>query len=330
MTSADTETMNALQTLLTERQRFEGWLRTLEERKASTPPHVFERVQNDYTLRLDAVLGRLAEHTEQVRATITEMSGELEQLRTRESDRIDERAEAELRAIVGEYPDDEWNRIRDEADLEIELMAEERRELETKLAELQRLLDSTVAPAGAASAANVDGANAGMDAAAQDALPEPPPMVAAAAGTMAAVEALESEIGAGETADAGVDAGVVEQGTNGTVEAVQNATGSTKQPNEVRPPSLDDFVDWPARKDQHASAAQNDDASRGPEDEDSMAATASAIGARNAARYGTGRADPMTEPRRDTEKTLKCPECGTLNYATEWYCERCGGELATF
>lgn len=27
-------------------------------------------------------------------------------------------------------------------------------------------------------------------------------------------------------------------------------------------------------------------------------------------------------------KTLKCQECGTMNYPTEWYCERCGGELA--
>jgi uncharacterized OB-fold protein len=27
-------------------------------------------------------------------------------------------------------------------------------------------------------------------------------------------------------------------------------------------------------------------------------------------------------------KTLKCAECGTMNFATEWYCERCGGELA--
>jgi hypothetical protein len=29
-------------------------------------------------------------------------------------------------------------------------------------------------------------------------------------------------------------------------------------------------------------------------------------------------------------KSLKCGECGTLNYPTEWYCERCGGELAAF
>jgi hypothetical protein len=27
-------------------------------------------------------------------------------------------------------------------------------------------------------------------------------------------------------------------------------------------------------------------------------------------------------------KTLKCADCGTLNRPTEWYCERCGAELA--
>jgi hypothetical protein len=28
------------------------------------------------------------------------------------------------------------------------------------------------------------------------------------------------------------------------------------------------------------------------------------------------------------EKTLRCKECGTMNVATEWYCENCGAELA--
>ena len=28
------------------------------------------------------------------------------------------------------------------------------------------------------------------------------------------------------------------------------------------------------------------------------------------------------------KKTLKCRECGTMNLATEWYCESCGAELA--
>jgi len=28
-------------------------------------------------------------------------------------------------------------------------------------------------------------------------------------------------------------------------------------------------------------------------------------------------------------KTLKCAECSAMNYPTEWYCERCGAELAS-
>jgi hypothetical protein len=30
----------------------------------------------------------------------------------------------------------------------------------------------------------------------------------------------------------------------------------------------------------------------------------------------------------EATKTLRCTECGTMNFPTEWYCERCGGELA--
>lgn len=33
--------------------------------------------------------------------------------------------------------------------------------------------------------------------------------------------------------------------------------------------------------------------------------------------------------RPETEKTLKCSECGAMNFPTEWYCEKCGAELAT-
>ena len=30
----------------------------------------------------------------------------------------------------------------------------------------------------------------------------------------------------------------------------------------------------------------------------------------------------------EQQKTLKCAECGSMNYPAEWYCERCGAELA--
>jgi hypothetical protein len=51
--------------------------------------------------------------------------------------------------------------------------------------------------------------------------------------------------------------------------------------------------------------------------------------------------EPSHAPRQSTQvpsflkdvpseqvKTLRCQECGTMNYPTEWYCERCGAELA--
>lgn len=41
-------------------------------------------------------------------------------------------------------------------------------------------------------------------------------------------------------------------------------------------------------------------------------------------------ATPVAPENDDEEvaKTLKCRECGTMNVATEWYCESCGAELA--
>ena len=45
----------------------------------------------------------------------------------------------------------------------------------------------------------------------------------------------------------------------------------------------------------------------------------------------SARADQLI--RRDSvsdgAKTLKCGECGSMNYPTEWYCVRCGAELAS-
>ncbi len=41
-------------------------------------------------------------------------------------------------------------------------------------------------------------------------------------------------------------------------------------------------------------------------------------------------AAPPAAAGQEPQKTLRCTECGTMNLPTEWYCERCGGELAAF
>jgi hypothetical protein len=37
----------------------------------------------------------------------------------------------------------------------------------------------------------------------------------------------------------------------------------------------------------------------------------------------------LRDKTNEAAKTLKCGECGAVNYPTEWYCERCGAELAS-
>ncbi len=39
---------------------------------------------------------------------------------------------------------------------------------------------------------------------------------------------------------------------------------------------------------------------------------------------------PTASATSEPLKTLRCTECSTMNLPTEWYCERCGGELAAF
>jgi hypothetical protein len=41
-----------------------------------------------------------------------------------------------------------------------------------------------------------------------------------------------------------------------------------------------------------------------------------------------GPAAIRTSHVHESQKTLKCAECGAMNYPSEWYCERCGAELA--
>jgi hypothetical protein len=70
-------------------------------------------------------------------------------------------------------------------------------------------------------------------------------------------------------------------------------------------------------------------------EEERKPAPASARRASNPGSSGAGRTAeaPAAAPAAKAgapgvAKTLKCGECGTLNRPTEWYCERCGAELA--
>ena len=70
MTSPENNSLTAIQELLAERQRFEAWLATLETRREVTPPHVYERVREDYEKRLRDVMERLQGRSGDLRALV--------------------------------------------------------------------------------------------------------------------------------------------------------------------------------------------------------------------------------------------------------------------
>jgi septal ring factor EnvC (AmiA/AmiB activator) len=310
MTATDNEAMSALHALLEERQRYQGWLATLESRRNSTPPHVYERVQKDYAGRLDGVMQQLADRASQLAGTIESMTTELATLRQHESDRTDERHEAELRAAVGEYSPEDWDRRRAEADADLDRIAAERHSLQSELEELQRIVALT--------------------------------------------GSLELPAEKAEAASARAEGGreASERSSGRSPERAPAQTDSSHQ-------SIEDFVaEWhdPRGKPNVRGPAERHDHVPEAADLDGMVIPAAPMGGNPVgaagADYGiangvrghaavpptpSGSAAPTEgvqaggdAARRDADKTLKCPECGAMNYATEWYCEKCGGELSTF
>ena len=61
MAEKEPVSLDALNGLLKERQRYEEWLAALEAKRASTSESVYQRVQADYQTRLREVSGKLAE-----------------------------------------------------------------------------------------------------------------------------------------------------------------------------------------------------------------------------------------------------------------------------
>ena len=69
----------------------------------------------------------------------------------------------------------------------------------------------------------------------------------------------------------------------------------------------------------------NNDGAAGPKIE------AGKVGSRSPLAANVSGNNPIVlrDKANEAAKTLKCGECGAVNYPTEWYCERCGAELAS-
>src|SRR6476469_2606160 len=144
--NADESALSTVETLMAERRKYESWLETLEARRDSTPERVFTRVHGDYHDRLDAVIQQLKEHTEGLRAELASLTSRLSALDSEQQQRRDERAEAELRAHVGELSPDSWKDIANEADKAIDALTSRHGEVERERLRTRELLNEAERP----------------------------------------------------------------------------------------------------------------------------------------------------------------------------------------
>ena len=133
--------------LMEERLRYEAWLQALNARRAETPKHVFTRVHADYTSRLESVLSRLNGQVEALRTELTTLATRIATLEEQQHRARDERAEAELRAHVGELTPDAWREFLASSDATIARLTEQHAHAVETLRRTREFLDDAEKPA---------------------------------------------------------------------------------------------------------------------------------------------------------------------------------------
>jgi hypothetical protein len=277
MAEREPVSLDALNGLLKERQRYEEWLAALEDKRTNTSDSVYQRVRSDYQTRLREVSSKLAERAGELRENIDSLTVKLEEVSSQELQQREARQEAELRAAVGEYTDKQWKEIGGAWDKELTRLSKEKSALDAQLSELNRIFALSMKEKQAEGTAHVrPGSEDGSRAPISPVVPRP----------------------------------------------------AIPEPPTLNPPSR---IEQPVANRPQTPASTS--GARSPFDQFPVLRPGSAPGTPpSTAAVATPPSVPRSggqDPRSEQHKTLKCPECGAANYPTEWYCERCGGELAT-
>jgi len=298
-----------IQELLAERRRIEQWLVRLDKAADRTPEAVRSRVRGDYESRLSAVVRELHGYQEELRGSLAEVQARLAAARKDEKQATEELAEAELRYAVGEFGDGEWSQKKTAILDRLIGIRENLAQAEEEIGELDEVLRSIAAPAVTPAEAE----------------PEPAP---------------EPEIAELEEIDEHDEPPVrtPPKGPPGRI-TLGSELGLRDLPSGKTP------VPPPAKKEGRPQTeafgdelaflkALSDDGSTAPPPA-SAAPMRPPAEPRPAAvptkgeRVSEPHAVSRSRPSVINQRTLKCGECGAMNLPTEWYCDRCGAELAS-
>lgn len=342
--------VSAVGALMEERRRYEAWLAALEARRAETPKHVFTRVHADYTARLEAVVERLVAHTDGLRAELTTLTTRLASLDEQQHRARDERAEAELRAHVGELTENAWKETIAASDALIASLAAQHAAAEDDLRRTRELLADAERPptpvpppvqVGAAEPASAASAERPARAEKQGAPEKSAPVPDTALGGAHVPDAEPASQDDGDTPKPG-DASFDELAFLQSVVDVANGekAASESRPAPVapmRPTGSAPTAPAPSSAPQRREPFVARKPEPRPEDriqkqgEGATPLIQPKAGNRSSLAANISGNNPIVlkDKPNESAKTLKCAECGAMNYPTEWYCERCGAELAS-
>jgi hypothetical protein len=271
------DTDNSIEALLEQRSQYEQWLTRLDSAANKAPDAVRKKVRADYEVRLRGVIERLRGHSATIAEELQRHQGSQRELDGQRREAEEELAEAEVRHAVGEFSDDEWQRIAGESEQKLGGLREQLKTVGdeiARLAEVQALIASSPKPAAPPPAEEII----------ERSPPPPPPPPPA----------------------------------EPVAEAPRAAPRATPQrAREPGPAAVDELAFLKSVADEPKPAAGRRTSNPG------VSASPQASRAVETAPAPSGKAGAA-----GVAKTLKCGECGTLNRPTEWYCERCGAELA--
>ena len=297
--------------LMLERQRLESWLASLDAKRASTPDSVFQRVRGDYAARLKQVTDHLMARRAAVHAHLEQLSARLTQLES-ETQRFREiRTESELRMQVGELSVTDWNIKVRECDESIIRLTEAQTHLRSQFAQAREILATVSTQTGGAGATPFTP---------QAPLARPTPRASRPLTIEQAQEAQNSSNGAG--------AHLNELDFLNSVVGGQQGESARRDADAEGAPDLAETL--LERVNRRGGSNLREDA-----DAESL------LNPSQPPKPGAPKPNPLAanvtdanpivlKPQGGAERhrTLKCGECGTMNFPTEWYCERCGAELA--
>lgn len=292
------DVMAVIDQLLARRQQYEEWIARLDAASGGAPDAVRHKVREDYQARLEATLQELREHQGAIADQLADLRIRQDELSEREREITESLAEAELRHAVGEFDDRTFEKTRKESD---RTLGEARGQLEKVAGEISRLADvqGLIAPPAAP-----------PKPAPRAAAPPPPPPPAPRP------PARESEITVPDLLSQLPPPSGLPASTPGAPRFEPRPAGGKGSEVPPRTIVLESERRTPPN-DELAFLKSVSEESKPARTESKPAAPApSAPAASPPAGAATG------------ARTLKCAECGAMNRPTEWYCEKCGAELA--